>query len=919
MPDQTLSFALAALATTLTAASLRSQAEPKPIPLPAGPEALTMKRYQAAKAAFWSGALMEQCKVGNALRAEWHPHVEELVNVYAELFCARMLGGDRGPRSARLCDRLRELGCDDAVVQLISADVAFHQRKTELAQRHLAAATKGLGGDKVSPLLRHLLHNSHFVVHSATQQQPLAREAAAARDACLVELAATATFDGGKERFYLDLVLQSWNGRVGPDDLAAIERMEKSAGKPCYALLVLRAMYHNTMAWAARGQGPANSVSDADRRAFGEHLDAATQLLTQAHQAYPQHPEAPTGMLKNLGPAGAEPLVLRQWFDRAVAAQFDWKDAYLSYLHYLQPRWGGSQRALRDFGRECLATARFDTEVPSVYRLATHYVTLGTGDPTSVWKSAPVQKDLAILDQGCLAAAADDAEKLTATTHRVVALAIGGQAAEAAALSEASGKRFDPKALEIYGVTDSWLKKTLRPHFKDYRPAEIATGDLFAGSQDAPFPGMAKAKPLTTHDKAITAEQSDGRFARWLGDIYVAAYERAGTHDAAWDAEARALLACFGELVLDSASPASLDRAKRLLDLGCKDPLTLYAVAKALGKDEPARMAQTLAAALPGLSRSQPAPFLWWAKSQLSELARLAGRPGVGSGLLPEIREHMVAAIADPMFAGDHRRYFLRGMWGNEEFAKAANDWLTDRMVTSMATLANADPWLVNVVTGLHCARKARHLKGSANERAALLALATEHLGKAHELCPHFPEAAVGMIFVASLEPGTVSTREWFDRAIAAEIDFQPAYRAYVDSLRPRHGGSIQAMHRFAVECLASGRFDSDVPLWYARTLQRLQEEVRVPREVWASAGIAEQLERMFAGYEAAGRWAAQPGYLRSGRCVLAWAAGRYDEALAAWTAAGRTIDARWLAVAGQEDSDLIEFDLRHLDAQRRK
>ena len=31
-------------------------------------------------------------------------------------------------------------------------------------------------------------------------------------------------------------------------------------------------------------------------------------------------------------------------------------------------------------------------------------------------------------------------------------------------------------------------------------------------------------------------------------------------------------------------------------------------------------------------------------------------------------------------------------------------------------------------------------------------------------------------------------------------------------------------MYRFAVECLDSARFDTDVPLWYARTIQRIQE-----------------------------------------------------------------------------------------------
>ncbi|HEX6810524.1 MAG TPA: hypothetical protein VF384_02770 [Planctomycetota bacterium] len=920
MLARTLPLAVSTLLASLCSGpALRAQETEAPKPLPAGPDVLTQKRYQGDKARFWSGVLLAECKAGGALRAEWQPHVEELMTVYAELFCARLLGGDRGPRITRLCDRLRELGCDHPVVQLVSADALYHQRKPDAARETYAAAEKGIAARQSSAPVRYLLQNSLCGFYAFVQEAEPGRKAAAARGDCLVELAASPEFGSGKERYFLDLVLQSWSGKVGPDDLPALERMEKSAGKPTYALLVLRALHHNTLAWAARGQGPASSVSDADRKVFRANLDAAAKLLTQANEMCPQHPDAPTTMVKILGPGGAGPKELRRWLDRAVAAQFDWRDAYVSYLHYSQPRWGGSQRALLDLGLECLATARFDTEVPSLYRVAIHYVTLGTSDPKAVWADADVQEHLAELDQGCIAAAADDNEKRTATTHRIAALSLGAKAEEAAALSEQLGHRLDTKALEIYGVSEAWLTKTLRPHLKDYTPAAIAAGDVFAGFATARFPGMEKALALTAHGQAITSEQATARFAQWLGKTAVAAYERAGTHDAKWDTDARALLALFGDIVTGTRTAASIELATKLLDGGCKDPLTLYVVTRALDEGDVNRLARTLISALPDLEKSQSVAFTWWAKQHLSDLARRAGRPGIGSGLLPEMREHLLAAITDPMFAGDDRRHYVRCLWGHEELAKVGNEWTTDRIIASLATLQGADPWLVHVVTGLHNARKAKHGQASPNERAALVKLAAEHLGKAHELCPQFPEAAVGMIIVASLEQGAVSPREWFDRAVAAQIDYQPAYAAYVDTLRPRYGGSIQAMYRFAVECLDSARFDTDLPLWFARTMQRIQQEVRTPREAWASAGVAECLDRLFDGFEKQKRQSLDPACLHAGRCVLAWAGGRYGPALASWEAAGRKLDKRWLAVAGQEDADLIETDLRYLDTHRAK
>ncbi|MEK6233397.1 MAG: tetratricopeptide repeat protein, partial [Planctomycetales bacterium] len=50
----------------------------------------------------------------------------------------------------------------------------------------------------------------------------------------------------------------------------------------------------------------------------------------------------------------------KYWFDQAVAAQFDYMPAYHTYLRALRPR----TDAMHEFGRECAATKRYETEVP---------------------------------------------------------------------------------------------------------------------------------------------------------------------------------------------------------------------------------------------------------------------------------------------------------------------------------------------------------------------------------------------------------------------------------------------------------------------------------------------------------------------------------------------------------------------------
>jgi len=57
---------------------------------------------------------------------------------------------------------------------------------------------------------------------------------------------------------------------------------------------------------------------------------------------------------------------------------------YYNYLDAMLPRWGGSHKALLSFGKECLATGRFDTPVPKIFYEAVLKVSERDRE-TSVW------------------------------------------------------------------------------------------------------------------------------------------------------------------------------------------------------------------------------------------------------------------------------------------------------------------------------------------------------------------------------------------------------------------------------------------------------------------------------------------------------------------------------------------------------
>jgi hypothetical protein len=901
--------ALAVSAAVLLIGAVLAQNPYQPKPIPAGPEAYSEDRLREDRTKFWTNLLLAECAARPGYKPEWKPHLEVVLGGLARWWLQQTL--DAGPIDAmrRGNARLWELDCDEPLCSLASAydDLAHGLHDAAASWRRQTAPA--LRERLKSPALRFLLE------HTCLQIAMFAERAAdgamiSAVDTCLQELLRSPEFGPGSERHQLNALEASFP--PDPQSLPRLEALEKAVGKPCYALLIHRAQTENSLAWAARGQGAASTIGESDGARFEQHLVASIEAATKAFELCPQHPEAPVAMMQILGVIGRSDE-LRVWFDRAVAAQLDFEPAYRIYLHYQQPRWGGSVRSLQKFGEECLATGRFDTFVPTCYVVAMQYVAMDLRKPLSVWQRDAVQKKLEELEKGCAAAAKTNQQHRVAATHRVLRLALGGQVEAAATEFERQKESLDPNTLRLYDLKPEWLQKALRPHMVSYVPATIPAQDLFRGHDTAAYPGVDKAVPLASHVRAPTSAQIKTRAAKWFARSYVAAYDRFGTHDPAWDDDARALLARFAEVVNGEVSEPMRVLTGKVLAADCTDPLVLYATTRTQADETANRRFRRMTKADAGLDKTYTPAFQWFAKQELWQLAREVGRLDVTAEALPGMRDRMARGAADPIFAGDDRCQFVRCIHGPEQWIYPGTAWVDDDVVAAMAKVDGADPWIVHVVTGLHLARLARHVASEDRKLAEQLQAARSHLEKAYALHPELPEAAVGMIVVSALlrDEAAPSPREWLDRALAGHIDCEPALRLFVDTLRPANGGSVAAMYRFAVECLQSARYDTELPLWYVRTLQRIAEEVEEPRSVWAATGVGQSLERMFAGYLTKGDVRYSAGYFHSGRCLTAWAGGRYADAVGARKDIAGGIDSAWLQVVGIEDLELVEIDLK--------
>lgn len=166
-----------------------------------------------------------------------------------------------------------------------------------------------------------------------------------------------------------------------------------------YAYQVLLGIHEINLAWQARGNGYANTVTQQGWKDFSAHMKNAETILTAAWKAHPDYPQAPSRMI-NVA-MGSQNGDVRLWFDRTVAAQFDFIFAYDNYEFTLTPRWGGSHEAMYQFAEQCLQTKRYDTMVPAFY-LSTLWNIERDGDTKTqaYWSKPGVYENLKMMFAG---------------------------------------------------------------------------------------------------------------------------------------------------------------------------------------------------------------------------------------------------------------------------------------------------------------------------------------------------------------------------------------------------------------------------------------------------------------------------------------------------------------------------------------
>jgi tetratricopeptide (TPR) repeat protein len=270
-----------------------------------------------------------------------------------------------GEQIEAMTKAVTDFGCDDPLVIYCVGAVLDDMGKKEQALPLVEKSVEGLTARKYPS----------FRINGAAER--MTRLLDPKKDAAQIERYGKIAWDSAIEsavaqkveirdlRFMLVSIDRAFD-RVKADGKGAFcKSVEAAPMANPWLLNLLKGRYEVAAAWEARGSGWANTVTDQGWKDFFDHLNKARDYLTKAHALHPEFPEAASQMIAvAMGGNGRFPEKEREWFDKATQAQLDFFQAYDFYVWSIYPRWGGSHRAMFQFGLECLQTGRYDTYIP---------------------------------------------------------------------------------------------------------------------------------------------------------------------------------------------------------------------------------------------------------------------------------------------------------------------------------------------------------------------------------------------------------------------------------------------------------------------------------------------------------------------------------------------------------------------------
>ncbi|HEX5446391.1 MAG TPA: hypothetical protein VFW87_21365 [Pirellulales bacterium] len=321
---------------------------------PASPQ--IMKQYTAwVRDRF--GGQFERCAEANA---SWRPAAAEWLDQYV----TESANLERRSSLREAGQQLVDQGCDDWLVRycLYRCQDDIDKPTQAASAIRILQPLDTLADAGYPPAITYRIYLAHAEAASlATRGQPAGLKQAIEHFTAAV----SEPLSDDLRRFYALRLRADMRGVLGKYLGSLAQRLEQAPSADRWFARLVRAIWHIERGWQSRGGGYASEVTPEGWEGFAAHLKKAQVLLLQCWDEHPDCPDAATQLIRvTMGAGGIADDDPRFWFSEAVAAQFDFREAYDRLRWALRPRWGGSHEAMLAFGRECLATERFDTDVP---------------------------------------------------------------------------------------------------------------------------------------------------------------------------------------------------------------------------------------------------------------------------------------------------------------------------------------------------------------------------------------------------------------------------------------------------------------------------------------------------------------------------------------------------------------------------
>ncbi len=341
-------------------------------PLEIAPNARTERDFARAELAWGERALLAPFRA----RAEGKPWLEEACE-FVRHALGEWPGAEITSEIARLSaqgQRLLAAGCDDPLIGYYATWARWmatdeHYGSREAFNKWRKAAEKLPGQSALARMATADFLRLNAIVQQGAEDAPKK----------YVELAVRAWSDGSytpeEDVVFARHLVKDMTRKVLEKHQNALLVALQPVELPPWVRETLVGQAEIARAWQSRGSGFANTVTEEGMKGFEEHLEKAHRHLLHAWQLRKDQPMAATMLITvAMGGGVPEKESERLWFERAVAAQCDYGPAYDALCYSLMPQWGGDDGEILAIGKSCLATKRYDTEVPTQFFTALQYL-----------------------------------------------------------------------------------------------------------------------------------------------------------------------------------------------------------------------------------------------------------------------------------------------------------------------------------------------------------------------------------------------------------------------------------------------------------------------------------------------------------------------------------------------------------------